>query len=191
MRDDLPTQVVEHRLAEDKRICECCGSTLHEMGCESRSEIRYIPARVEIVRHDTYKYGCWNCDQNGTSGNIIKAPAPAAVLPKSMASASLIAGIVEKKFMQGEPLYRQEKQFKRLGINLSRQTMSKRNQADRPTVSRTCGCTGLDWTVHTSCFTTTRPHEFRSMRGLSCPASPGTCRPMDMQATMTCPEFSK
>ena len=124
MREDLPTQIVEHRLDEEKRVCECCGGALHEMGYESRSEINYIPARVEVVRHDTYKYGCRNCDQNGTSGNIIKAPAPAAVLPKSMASASLIAGIVEKKFMQGEPLYRQEKQFERLGINLSRQTMS-------------------------------------------------------------------
>ena len=124
MREDLPTKVVEHRLAEEECICECCGGALHEMGYESRSEINYIPARVEVVRHDTYKYGCRNCDQNGTSGNIIKAPAPAAVLPKSMASASLIAGIAEKKFMQGEPLYRQEKQFERLGINLSRQTMS-------------------------------------------------------------------
>ena len=41
-----------------------------------------------------------------------------------MASASLISAIVEKKFLQGEPLYRQEKQFERLGIQLSRQTMS-------------------------------------------------------------------
>jgi len=124
MREDLPTTVIEHRLSEEQQICDACGGVIHEMGCESRREIKYIPAHIEIVQHDVYRYGCRDCDQHGISSTIVMAPAPKAVLPKSMASASLISGIVENKFLQGTPLYRQEKQFERLGIHLSRQTMS-------------------------------------------------------------------
>lgn len=124
MREDLPTTIVEHRLSEEQKVCECCGGPLHEIGCESRRTLKYVPAHIEIIQHDTYRYGCRECEQNGITSKIVTAPAPKAVLPKSMASASLIAAIAEKKFLQGEPLYRQEKQFERLGIQLSRQTMS-------------------------------------------------------------------
>lgn len=54
-----------------------------------------------------------------------KSAVPAALIPGSgVASASLLAQILNNKYVLALPLYRQEQEFKRLGIHLSRQTMS-------------------------------------------------------------------
>ena len=49
---------------------------------------------------------------------------PNPVIPKGLASPSAIAFIMVQKFVDGLPLYRQEKQLERLGILLNRQTLS-------------------------------------------------------------------
>jgi hypothetical protein len=49
---------------------------------------------------------------------------PAHILPKSKASPSLLAHIVTAKYVYGLPLHRQEAQFRRLGVELSRATMA-------------------------------------------------------------------
>ena len=76
MREDLPITIVEHRLPEEQQICECCGGPLHEIGCESRRSIEYIPAHIEITQHNTFRYGCRDCEQNGISSKIIEASTP-------------------------------------------------------------------------------------------------------------------
>ena len=52
------------------------------------------------------------------------APAPPALIPKGLASEGLLAFIATAKFCDALPLYRQERQFARLGVELSRRTMS-------------------------------------------------------------------
>lgn len=49
---------------------------------------------------------------------------PAPVFPKSYASPSLVAYIMNQKYVDSLPLYRQENQLRLLGIHLSRQTLS-------------------------------------------------------------------
>lgn len=46
------------------------------------------------------------------------------VIKGSIASPSIIAYIMSQKFVNAMPLYRQEKEFERLGINISRQNMA-------------------------------------------------------------------
>lgn len=46
------------------------------------------------------------------------------LLPKSFASSTLVASIIFDKYMLGLPLYRQEKLYDELGLDISRQTMS-------------------------------------------------------------------
>jgi hypothetical protein len=53
------------------------------------------------------------------------APAVPSIIPKGIATASLLAHIVTAKFVDGLPLYRQENQFERLGINIPRSTMGR------------------------------------------------------------------
>jgi len=58
------------------------------------------------------------------SSVALQAQKPQQLIEKSIASAGLLAQIAVSKFCDHLPLYRQESIFKRLSIDLSRQTMS-------------------------------------------------------------------
>lgn len=121
---DLPREEVLHDLPDDKKICTCCGHSLHRMGEECSEQLEFIPATVKVVRHIRPKYSCRQCEQQGTEVSIQIAPVPPAMLPRSVATPSLLAQIISSKFQFSLPLYRQEQMFAQLGIELSRQTIS-------------------------------------------------------------------
>ena len=122
--EDLPVEVVEHELPEDERNCPECGDQLHVMGRETRDELKIIPAKAVIVRHVQHVYSCRNCEKNAEEVPIVKADMPKPVIKGSFASPEAIAHIATQKFVMGTPLYRQEQEWERNGILLSRQTMS-------------------------------------------------------------------
>ncbi|MGI6284869.1 IS66 family transposase [Neomoorella humiferrea] len=122
--EDLPVEVVEHRLSEEEQVCPACGGPLHEMSTEIRQELKIIPAQVKVVKHVRYVYSCRRCEREEISTPVVTAPMPVPVLPGSPVSPSLLAYIMTQKYGAGLPLYRQEQQFKGLGIDLSRQTMA-------------------------------------------------------------------
>lgn len=121
---DLPVETVEYRLAPEEQICSRCRGPLHEMSTEVRQEIKIIPAQVKLVRHVRHVYSCRRCEREGISVPVVTAPAPSPVIPGSLASPSAVAHIMNSKYVDGLPLYRQEQQFSRLGAALSRQTMA-------------------------------------------------------------------
>lgn len=121
---DLPVEVVEHFLPVEEQICPECGEVLHIMGKDTRRELKLIPAKVSIIEHVGYVYSCRCCEKNDTKVPIIKAPMPKPVIKGSLASPEAVAHLMTQKFVSGVPLYRQEQEFNRNGIELSRQTMS-------------------------------------------------------------------
>ena len=122
--ESLPTEVIEYRLPEDEQVCSCCGGSMHEMGSDTRNEIVIIPAQLKAIKHVSFKYGCRNCERNEITTPIVTAPAPKALISKSLASASAVAYIMSQKYTEAMPLYRQEKHFERMGIELPRATLS-------------------------------------------------------------------
>src|SRR5690554_2833858 len=124
MLENLPVETIEHRLPEEKQVCSCCGGNLHEMSTEVRQELKYIPAEVKVVKHVRYVYSCRHCDQNEIKTPVQTAPMPKLAIPGSLASPSILAHIMNQKYVEGLPLYRQEKKWKRIGLALSRQTMA-------------------------------------------------------------------
>jgi transposase len=122
--ENLPTETVEYRLQEEERVCPCCKGRLHEMSTETRRELKVIPAEVQVVNHVRYVYACRHCERNEIQTPIITATMPAPVYPGSFASPSAMAYTMNQKFVEGMPLYRQEKHWERLGIQLSRQTLA-------------------------------------------------------------------
>ena len=124
MLKDLPVEVVEHRLSEEERICERCGSVKHEMSKQVKRVLEIIPAQVK-VREDVYfVYSCRTCEHSDTTTPITTAEMPASVIPGSLASPSAIAHVMTQKYVMGMPLYRQEQQLHQLGVQLSRQTLA-------------------------------------------------------------------
>ena len=123
--DDLPVEVIEYRLDEKEQICPNYGNPLHEMSKEIRRELKVIPAQVKIVEHVRYVYAfCRQCEKEDISTPIITAKMPNPVLPGSFVSPSLMAYIMNRKYSEAIPLYRQEQQFKNFGIDLSRQNLA-------------------------------------------------------------------
>jgi transposase len=121
---DLPVEVIEYRLEETDQVCPCCQGKLHEMSTQVRQELKVIPAQVKLVKHIQYIYACRQCEKNSTATPVLKANMPSPILPGSLASPSILAYIMDQKYTNSLPLYRQEQQFTRLGIELSRQTMA-------------------------------------------------------------------
>ncbi|MGE5606637.1 MAG: IS66 family transposase [Bacteroidota bacterium] len=121
---NVPLETIEYRLPEEEQVCSCCGGPLHEMSTEERIEIEYAPPKISGIKHIRYIYSCRNCEKNEISTPIKTAPAPKPVLSGSIASPSMIACVMSQKFVMGLPLYRQEQDFERQGISISRQTMA-------------------------------------------------------------------
>jgi transposase len=82
------------------------------------------PAEVIIVRHVRQVYACRHCEHEEIRTPIVTAPMPKPVYPGSLASASIIAYVMSQKYVVSQPLYRQEQQFARLGLTISRQTLA-------------------------------------------------------------------
>jgi transposase len=122
--ENLEVVKTEYRLAEDQQVCPQCSGALQEMGEDVREEIECVPATYRIRRHVRYKYACRRCQQEEITTPILVAEMPKPAFPGSLASASSVANVMVQKFVIGTPLYRQEQQFERQGLHLTRQTMA-------------------------------------------------------------------
>lgn len=121
---ELPRERIEYELPEEEQCCSECGERMHKMGEELRSELNIIPAHVKVIEHVRFKYGCRNCEKNNDKVPIKIAEGPNPVIKKGYASPSSVAHVLTAKFVDGVPLYRQEKQFERLGLEISRSVLS-------------------------------------------------------------------
>jgi len=123
--ENLARIEVIHDLSEEEKQC-ACGSRLTRMGEETSEQLQYIPAQLQVIQNIRPKYACQTCQGvEDSTGNTIKiAPVPAQMIPKSIATPSLLAHIITAKFVDALPFYRQEQQFLRLGIELSRKNMA-------------------------------------------------------------------
>jgi len=128
--DSLPRRDVIHDLSDEEKQC-ACGHVMEKIGEEVSEKLHYIPATVEVERHIRCKYACKHCEGTESEGIHptvkIAAPEP-ALIPKSFATAGLLAWILTAKFDDAMPFYRQEKQFSRIGVELSRTTMCRWSQ---------------------------------------------------------------
>jgi transposase len=104
--EDLPREVIEHDIDEADKVCDCCGKAMHRIGEECSEKLVFIPATVKVIEHVRPKYGCRHCDKQGTEVNIKIAPLPPSIMPKSIATPSLLAQIITSKFQYSLPLYR-------------------------------------------------------------------------------------
>ena len=117
----LPVEEVRYDRPGDEHPCPTCSAQMHLMGEEVTSKLKFVPGHFVHEKHIRGIFGCRPCDRNEISTPIITTPMPKSAFPKSLASPSLVAYIMVRKYVEGLPLYRQEQQFRRAGIMLSRQ----------------------------------------------------------------------
>ena len=125
----LETVIIEHEIPESKRACPECGCELDEMNIEVTRRVRLVPARLVVEEHHRHACRCRECcEANATGGEtkavIVRASRTEPPIPGSFATPSLIAWLINGKYVNSLPLYRMEKELGALGANVSRQNMA-------------------------------------------------------------------
>ena len=114
---ELPREVIEHDVPEQDKQC-VCGCMKQRIGEEITEQLEFIPAKLTVIAHVRPKYACNRCDEG-----VSIAPMPQLFLPKSIATPSLVAHTIISKYQDHLPLYRQEHIWKRMGIEMPRNTV--------------------------------------------------------------------
>jgi len=122
---NVPVVEILCQLEEEKLNCEKCHGKMRVLGKETvREELEIIPAKVQLLRYIRCSYVCECCEKETGVATIVKAPTPAPVIKRSLASASTVAHVMYQKYVNGMPLYRQEKDWANQGLTLSRATLA-------------------------------------------------------------------
>lgn len=125
LTEGLERKKVVCELPEQEQICAKCGSAMVRIGEKFvRSELVIVPAQVYVVDYYAASYKCAHCEAQTGESYIRQAQAPVPVMKKSMAAPSTVAYVMQEKFQNGVPLYRQEAYWKGQGVELRRNTMS-------------------------------------------------------------------
>lgn len=113
---DFPVKVVEHTLTDDE-LRAYFPEGYKRLPDEIYKKLELIPAVFEVHEHHIAVY-------KGKNGNIVRADHPVEMLDHSIATPSLVSAIINSKYTNALPLYRQEQEFARNDVNISRQTMA-------------------------------------------------------------------
>jgi transposase len=116
-------------IAESEKTC-ACGAHLTKIGEETSEKLHIVPPRIYVEKTIRPKYACRCCEGSEDEDNpaVRIAPLEPSIIPRSIASPSLLTCIMIQKYEDHLPFYRQEKQFERIGVRISRQDMSNWQQ---------------------------------------------------------------
>ena len=121
--ENLPRIEVIHDIDEAEKQCEC-GCQKKCIGQEVSEQLDIVPAKIQVIRNIRLKYVCKNCEGVESDGpTVTTAQMPEQLIPKCIGTPGLIAFVLTAKFVDALPFYRQEKQFLRIGVKISRATM--------------------------------------------------------------------
>lgn len=113
----LPRRRIVHPVDPAKAVCACCSDhpALIQVGEDTCEKLVKLPVQYEVHVHVYPQLACQRCHEGVTSAprqdNSLKA------------DVSVIADVVVKKYVEHQPLYRQQQAFDRLEIPISRQTL--------------------------------------------------------------------
>ncbi len=125
LTEGLPVKEVVLDLPEEEQFCGTCGHPLKKIGKKLvRRELEVIPRQVNVIEYYTATYACEECEKESGYAHIYSVKAPPPLLKHSLASSSTVADVMVRKYVDGLPLYRQEKIWAREGVALSRATMA-------------------------------------------------------------------
>ncbi len=112
------TETIEYKLEGEDRYCPDCGSKYKVVTKEKVKRLKFIPAKFEVIEEVTYVYSCPKC------GTMVRPEKEPSLMKGSIATPSLVAGIMNAKYVNGMPLARQEREFARYDLDISTKTMA-------------------------------------------------------------------
>ena len=128
------SDIIERRIKiidirEEEKTC-ACGVKLVKIGEETSERLIIVPASIYVEKIVRPKYACRCCEGTEDEGkNTVRiAPVEPSIIPRSIVSPGLLSTIITQKYEMHLPFFRQEKQFRSIGITISRQDMSNWQQ---------------------------------------------------------------
>ena len=116
--EGLPVVMVEHSMTETELERLFGKEGWKQLPDEVYRRYGFTPAKVEVEEHHVKVYAGKKTDE------IVKSPHPERLLRGSLVSPSLEAAIMNAKYVNAVPFYRQEQEFERYGLHISRQNMA-------------------------------------------------------------------
>ena len=116
--EGLPVVVIEHSMTEEDLEARFGKEGYKQLPDEVYRRYGFTPAKVEVEEHHVKVYVGKKTEE------IVRAPHPEALLKGSLVSPSLEAAVMNAKYVNAVPLYRQEQEFERYGLHISRQNMA-------------------------------------------------------------------
>ena len=121
MLKNLPRVIDEIDVPEAQKICPCCGEAHEPVWSRVLRAAALSAGQARSPREPPTEVFLWPLPRGGGSAPVPVLPP----IPKSMASASLLAYLIVAKFADGLPLYRIAGRLGALGIELSHTLMSE------------------------------------------------------------------
>ena len=116
--DGLPARIFPHELSKEE-LEEKFPEGYKELPVEIYKRLHIIPETFIVDEHHVHVYA-----SKKNTGVIVRATRPADLFRNSIATPSLVASIINGKYVNALPLERQSRTFKINGINLSSNTMA-------------------------------------------------------------------
>ena len=116
--EGLPVVVVEHSMTDGELEDKFGKDGWKQLPDEVYHRYSFTPARIEVEEHHVKVYAGKETEE------VVKAPHPQTLLRGSLVSPSLEAAVMNAKYVNAVPLYRQEQEFERYGLHISRQNMA-------------------------------------------------------------------
>ena len=114
----LPVVTVDHMMSSEELTSEFGENGWYQLEDEIYNRYKFTPAKVELEEHHVGVY------KSKKDDHFKKAEHPAYLLRNSLVSPSLLAAIMNAKYVNAVPLYRQEQEFSRYGIEITRREMA-------------------------------------------------------------------
>lgn len=121
----LPRIDVVLDLKDEEKFCPVHNQPLKEMNREVSEKIEIVPMQIRVIRTTRVKYTNPCCNPS----KVFVAPVQSEMIPKSNATAGLLAYVATSKFCDCLPFYRLEKMFARYELDISRSVMAQWMQA--------------------------------------------------------------
>ena len=115
----VPVTVVTQRRSEEELCAAFPDGRFKKLPDEVYKRLEFHPASFEVIEHHVEVY------VSADGGSFVRAERPADLFRNSLATASLVAGIYNLKYVNAQPIERLSKEFERSEVFLPTQTLCR------------------------------------------------------------------